>query len=448
MILRVDYEPNALEKKPSELSIGIDNDKKNEITPMSTLGFDNTFDKCETMTISSLNEIMDAPISPESTSQKQADEEKEKVERQEKKKPFKLFRRRTKQNKESSSAKVEPQVDKEQPLVQEKEELRYINAKIVGEDEGEAEPDPLFDLAELEMFKNADKITGSRLKNAIAMDRTESLNSWHGVPLHEQAQTLTPDRIKKSDKKKESVEMPEEERLSNSPARNPDDLLPKFVPAPKGDPSILTARSWSLLMEDEEKETQKEEYDLPTTKAVMDAVDDSSIIEVVHKRGKQKKMFGLKFGARKPDEDEVSMTSFPDDVPPQSLENAIILDTPPQNLTSKPREEEKLSAISGHGATGKTRSIDDTVGNDMPTVVAISSSSDLADDSIENEMSQPAPEFSDQENIVPMLKSINNDLKIEKEKEDKREKKERSKINEGRWSAFGKGKNRKKSFRI
>jgi len=448
-ILRVDDEPISLKENLSGIPSGVSDKSKEVSTIMSTLGFDNTFDNGDALTITSLNEIMDGPITPVMASQKQTPvstsqkqtpvvASQKKVE-EEKKGPFSMFRKRTKRNKEVTSANIDPKVDNKKPVKPEKNEVRYFEAKIVGDGEDEKEPDPLFDLAELEKIRNAEERTGSKLKEALAMDRTGSLQSWDGVPLHDEPEILAPDEIRR-DQKKDPMQPSEKGNLSSLPPRNPADLMPKFVPAPKGDPAILTARSWSLLKEEEEKRTERELQDLLSAEAAKDTVDDSSVIEVVRKKGKQKKKFGLfKVGPRQPDEDEVSMTSLPDDIPPELLEQANIQCTPPRDLNTNLTDVGKMSPLGSDAGPGRNKSIDDNEGNELPKVLALSASSDLFDESMDNEQSKTAPEIVNQENIVPLEKAF--ELTTEKENGGK-------KADVGRWSSFGKGRNRKKSFKI
>lgn len=187
---------------------------------ISTLGFDNTFEEHSPLSMSSLNEILDAPTTPLAVT---AAAEKPKTKRR--RRWFRLVKPKAKVSKTKPAKLVEP--------VQ-REVQRFV-ATIV-----EPEEDDVLDgetKVELEQARALDQKLDGVLKTALAQADDESVTSWQGVPVHEERQT-----------KKKTPKEPEGQRHVG-PRQSFDQVQPQFVTAPRGAPAILMQKSWESLEE-------------------------------------------------------------------------------------------------------------------------------------------------------------------------------------------------------
>jgi hypothetical protein len=128
---------------------------------------------------------------------------------------------------------------------------------------------------ELEKFANLDRQLSARLRDAMDQDETGSLTSMEGVPVYEKIQKKK-DKKKLKSKKLESMNNEEEadEKYPRRPV-NWEILKPNFVTAPKGEPALLmTAKSWDSLMLEEEEENQARANVAPDD---IDATDSGSL---------------------------------------------------------------------------------------------------------------------------------------------------------------------------
>lgn len=107
----------------------------------------------------------------------------------------------------------------------------------------------------LEKLKDIDAELNRRLKEAMEMEVSESLMSFHGVPNHGKngvnSESVKSKKAKrnKASKKKEEVDG----EIKSTPKRDFDKQKPMFVAAPKGSPGILTSKSWDSLLSDEDE---------------------------------------------------------------------------------------------------------------------------------------------------------------------------------------------------
>lgn len=129
---------------------------------------------------------------------------------------------------------------------------------------------------ELEQFVDLDRQLSARLKDAMDKDETGSLTSMEGVPVHEKIQKKK-DKKKSKSKKLETMNIEEDQANEKHPRRpvNWEILKPNFVTAPKGEPALLmTAKSWDSLMLEEEEE---KEARLNLAPEDIDATDSESV---------------------------------------------------------------------------------------------------------------------------------------------------------------------------
>ena len=136
-------------------------------------------------------------------------------------------------------------------------------------------------IQELEKIKAIDEKTNKSLQDAIATDDTESLTSFLGVPIHGKEE-----KRKKEDKKGKAKgkipaakEVPEETTAASRKPRDFEKSKPHFVSAPKGDPAILTSKSWESLGPDEEQMLRKSTQPItktPSEESVEGEEEDST----------------------------------------------------------------------------------------------------------------------------------------------------------------------------
>lgn len=123
-----------------------------------------------------------------------------------------------------------------------KKPIERFSAQVVDstkEDTKEME-NAVANIEELEKISNLDSETADILKEALRNDDTESLSSYDGVKLFGGPAT-------KDEKKSKSVEEPDPEM--RAPPRDLTTAAPMFISVTPGEADVLTQKSWDVLME-------------------------------------------------------------------------------------------------------------------------------------------------------------------------------------------------------
>lgn len=249
---------------------------------LSTLGFDNTFQET-LLSITSLNEILDAPLSPlnsEVGPSNTTPTEEEKGTSH--KGRFSWFGR--KPHLPESKSKDRSGLQEEQGIpeptttaaagaamaessnnsVEEDRPVERFIASVVKEEDAESVRSDISNRSELERLKELDERTDSKIKEAMEFDRSGSLTSWYGVPLFDKP----PDPTTQTRAEAKSGEGENKSELFSAQVspRNTKELKPQFVGAPEYDPKVLQSQSWDHLLV-KEQESEKEHTEVPDSSA-------------------------------------------------------------------------------------------------------------------------------------------------------------------------------------
>jgi hypothetical protein len=231
---------------------------------ISTLTFQDRDE--ETLTINSLNEFLDGPLSPETKSKstpknaeprivssvpsyqheqvRKALKEKAGAKDTKTKSSYGLFRRS--REKElgktgeavitSAGAVAAVNKSKKKEKLSSRKVDRFVATVLPPEDEI---PVAAEDVESLASAREIDRNTGSRLETAIQDEDGASVTSWDGVPLH--GGYAPPAQKKKM--KAATVTQP----IQRTKPRDHTKIQPQFIKAPKIDARIMTRESWDSL---------------------------------------------------------------------------------------------------------------------------------------------------------------------------------------------------------